>query len=154
MAGLFKNQQRDHEALSDLKASTEKLEEKTNKSVDKLETTVINLEELTSNGHQHMSTVKSMEQLFNNLGARTNASESAIRSLQEQMKSVENGNKQINGTWHEVEDRVSDLEEQASHHSVKISTNKNAFDRLEVEIDETRSNISGIGEAIILGDYL
>ena len=44
--------------------------------------------------------------------------------------------------------RVSDLEEQA----LKISTNKNAYDRLKEEIGETRSKISGIGEAIIISD--
>ena len=72
-----------------------------------------------------------LEAEFNNLDARTNASESAIFTVQEQLRSVEDSNIQLNGTLQVVEDQVSDLEVQATQHSDQLSTNKDTYDWLK-----------------------
>ena len=145
------DQQRDHGQLIDLQDKTDKFEEKTNESVDDLETAVTTLEVVSNNDHQYLES--DLEQLFNissetsgkalvleaeynNLEARANASESAISSLQEQIISVEDSDIQFNGTLHEVEDKVSDLEEQATRHGDQLSTNKGAYDRLKFGFDQ------------------
>ena len=91
----------------------------------------IDIEQLFNNASKISATASTLETEFNDLDLRGNRWESAISTLQEQLRGVKNDVVRLDGTLDEAKSSTSALEAQEAQQDIKIAENKDASDKLK-----------------------